>query len=172
MTPNEKGIAMKSKEISFSWKEFDDISELDQTDRELLNEAIEATSDAYAPYSGFQVGAAVLLENGQIIRGSNIENAAFPSGICAERNALSTCSSMYPGIIPTAMAIAAITSDEVIADNVSPCGNCRQFIAEEEYRHGKSIRIILGGSSKIRIIEKGGDLLPLQFNRDSLKVIP
>jgi cytidine deaminase len=163
---------MELKNISVSWIEYDDISELDPSDRELLSVAVESSSDAYAPYSGFRVGTAVRLDNGTVVIGTNIENTAFPSGICAERNALSTSASNYPGIRPTAIAIAARTIKGLTADPVSPCGNCRQVIAEEEFRYGKSIRIILGGRSKIRLIEKGGDLLPLQFSRNDLKIIP
>jgi cytidine deaminase len=110
------------------------------------------------------------LESGKIVIGSNVENAAFPSGICAERNALSTASSNHPGDKPESIAIAAFTSAGMTDDPVSPCGNCRQVIAEEEYKNSRSIRIILGGRKKIRIIEKGEDILPLQFNMNSLKV--
>jgi cytidine deaminase len=167
-----KSVIMESKNISVSWLEYGNISELDQSDRELLTAAREVSPDAYAPYSGFRVGAALRLENGVIVRGTNVENAAFPSGICAERNVLSTASSNNPGIRPVALAISARTSMGLTTNPVSPCGNCRQVIAEEEFRYGKSIRVILGGSSGVRIIEKGGDLLPLQFSRDDLKFIP
>jgi cytidine deaminase len=167
-----KIIIMESKNISVSWLEFGNISELDESDRELLTAAREVSNDAYAPYSGFKVGAAVRLETGIIVKGTNVENAAFPSGICAEKNVLSTSSANYPGVRPIALAISARTSRGLTAEPVSPCGNCRQVIAEEEFRYGKGIRIILGGNSRIRIMEKGGDLLPLQFSRDDLKVIP
>lgn len=155
--------------ISFTYKEFDKDEELDNSDRELLIAAKEAALHAYAPYSHFNVGAAVRLESGNVVLGTNVENAAFPSGICAERSALSNASCNFPDDNPVALAIAAITSEGLTADPVSPCGNCRQVIAEEESRSGKGIRIILGGKNKIRVIEKGGDLLPLQFNRKSLK---
>jgi cytidine deaminase len=163
---------MESKNITVSWLEFGNISDLDEADRELLAAAIEISNDAYAPYSGFRVGAALRLENGIIVKGTNVENAAFPSGICAERNVLSTSSANYPGIRPVAIAIAARTLSGVTNEPVSPCGNCRQVIAEEEYRYGKGMKIILGSRSGGRIIEKGEDLLPLQFNRDDLKIIP
>jgi cytidine deaminase len=161
---------IKTNNINFTYKEFDKPEELDPSDQELLNLAKEITLNAYAPYSGFKVGAAVRLESGKIVTGTNVENAAFPSGICAERTALSNASSNHPGDKPIALAIAAFSGDGHLAEPVSPCGNCRQVIAEEEYRNGRSIRIILGGRNKIRIIEKGGDLLPLQFNSDSLKI--
>ncbi|MCX6332834.1 MAG: cytidine deaminase [Bacteroidia bacterium] len=158
------------KNISFTYKEFDKDEELDPSDLELLSSARKVASNAYAPYSKFMVGAAVRLESGKIITGANVENVAFPSGICAERAALSNASSNYPGDRPIALAIAAYTEKEHSGEPISPCGSCRQVIAEEEYRNGKNIRIILGGKNKIRIIESVRDLLPLQFNGDSLKV--
>jgi cytidine deaminase len=160
------------KNISFTYKEFDKAEELDPPDLELLTFAKKAALNAYAPYSGFLVGAALRLESGKIVIGTNVENAAFPSGICAERTALSNASSNHPGDKPAALAIAAFSEKGHSAEPVSPCGNCRQVIAEEEYRNGKYIRVILGGKNKIRIIENGGDLLPLQFNSDSLKFNP
>lgn len=158
------------KNISFNYKELDTADELDPADRELLDFAKKIASNAYAPYSGFQVGAALRLESGKIVTGTNVENAAFPSGICAERAALANASSNYPGDKPVAMAITAFSGKDFSAEPVSPCGNCRQVIAEEEYRNGKPVRLILVGRKKIRVIENGGDLLPLQFNSDSLNV--
>jgi cytidine deaminase len=114
----------------------------------------------------------VLLESGIIVSGANIENAAFPSGICAERNALSNSASNYPSDKPVAIAVAAMNEEGLTTEPVPPCGNCRQVIAEEEFRNNKNIKVILSGGSKIQIIEKGGDLLPLQFNRNNLKIKP
>ncbi len=162
---------MTKKHISFSYSEYDNTEELDQNDKELLLAAGQASQNAYAPYSHFKVGAAVRLESGVVIIGSNVENAAFPSGICAERNALANASANNPGDKPVALAIMAATSSGLTEDTVSPCGNCRQVIAEEEMRNGNKIRLILGSSKKIRIIESAGDLLPLQFNRNDLGVI-
>jgi cytidine deaminase len=159
-------------DIIFKYKEFDKDEELDAADRELLNAAKETAINAYAPYSQFKVGAAVRLKSGKIVLGTNVENAAFPSGICAERSALSNASSNFPGDKPVALAIAALNESGLTTDPVSPCGNCRQVIVEEEYRNGNNIRIILKGKNKIRMIEKGGDLLPLQFNMKNLKVNP
>lgn len=163
---------IKTSNISFTYKEFDNPEEVNPADRELLLSAREAASNAYAPYSHFRVGAAVRLASGIIVLGTNVENAAFPSGICAERSALSNASSNHPEDKPVAMAIAAVTENGLTEDTVSPCGNCRQVIAEEEFRNGNNIRIILSSKKKIRVIEKGGDLLPLQFNKNSLKVTP
>lgn len=159
-------------DIIFSYREFDNDEELTPADRELLIAAKKTALNAYAPYSQFKVGAAVRLESGKIVLGTNVENAAFPSGICAERTALSNASSNYPGDKPVTLVIAAVNENGLTADPVSPCGNCRQVIVEEEYRNGNNIRIILFGKNKIRIIEKGGDLLPLQFNMKNLKVNP
>jgi len=158
--------------ISFTYKEFDNEEELDPSDLELLLSARTAAAKAYAPYSQFMVGAALRLESGKIITGTNVENAAFPSGICAERNAISNAASNYPGDKPVALAVAAYSEKEHSAEPVSPCGNCRQVIAEEEFRHKVKIKIILGGKRKIRIIKSAGDLLPLQFNGNSLMVTP
>ncbi|MCU0455343.1 MAG: cytidine deaminase [Bacteroidales bacterium] len=163
---------MKQNNISFSFKEFDKAEDLDAEDRELLAAAQKATANSYSPYSGFSVGAALRLESGRIVTGTNVENAAFPSGICAERNAISNAVSNHPGDKPVALAIAAFSGSSHTSEPVAPCGNCRQVIAEEENRNGISIRIILGGSSKIRIIGKGADLLPLQFNSESLRITP
>jgi cytidine deaminase len=162
----------RTNNITFSYTECDNIEELNAGDRELLISAREAAKNAYAPYSHFKVGAAVRLESGKIVPGTNVENAAFPSGICAERSALTNASSNHPGDIPVGLAVAATTDSGFTDDPVPPCGNCRQVIAEEESRNGRSIRIILGGMNKIQIIDKGEDLLPLTFNKNNLRVNP
>jgi len=163
---------IKTKNISVTYKESDNPDDLNIEDRELIESARTASLNAYAPYSGFKVGAAVRLESGKIILGTNVENAAFPSGICAERSALSNASSNYPGDKPVAIAIAA-RSEAGITDNpVPPCGNCRQVITEEESRNNNKIRIILSSKNKIQIIEGCKDLLPLQFNKNNLKINP
>lgn len=157
-----------TKEISFKYEEYDSADDLETSERELLQSAIEAADNAYAPYSGFKVGAALRLESGLIVKGTNVENAAFPSGICAERTALSSASSNYPANIPIALAVAALKETGLSDEPVSPCGNCRQVIAETETRNKRNIRIILGSKKTIRIIAKGGDMLPLQFSKDDL----
>jgi cytidine deaminase len=163
---------MTTRNVSVSWTEYNSLEELNLSDKELVVAAREAAHNAYAPYSKFKVGSAVRLESGIIVRGANVENAAFPSGMCAERNALSFSASNYPSDKPVAIAIAAFTEVGLTKEPVSPCGNCRQVIVEEEFRNRKSIRVILCGESRIQIIEKGGDLLPLQFNRNNLKIRP
>jgi cytidine deaminase len=116
------------------------------------------------------VGAAIRLESGRIVHGSNVENAAFPSGICAERTAVAGAVSNYPDDKPVAMAIAAMTDEGLTAECISPCGNCRQVIAEEEMRTGKQIRIILCGRNKVQVVNSISLLLPLGFNLNNLRV--
>ncbi|HOO99154.1 MAG TPA: cytidine deaminase [Bacteroidales bacterium] len=163
---------MHEKSISFKWEEYDSPDELEPDDKSLLELAGKAAMNAYAPYSGFRVGAALRLKSGTVVTGTNVENAAFPSGICAERNAIASASANHPGDRPVALAITAVSGGSITDEPVSPCGNCRQVIAEEEYRYGKSMRLILGARNNIRIIVNAGDLLPLQFNSDSLKITP
>jgi len=158
-----------TKNIIFSYKEYEGPEELETEDQELIIAAKGAAKMAYAPYSRFMVGAAIRLESGRIVHGSNVENAAFPSGICAERTAIAGAVSNFPHDKPVALAIAAMTEDGLTAESVSPCGNCRQVIAEEEARSGKQIRIILSGKNKIQVIDSIGPLLPLQFSGKSLR---
>ena len=159
----------KEKNISFSYREYDHSAHLKPEDQELITAAKEAALNAYAPYSGFRVGAAILLESGKTVRGSNVENAAFPSGICAERTALSYSVSNFPEDKAIAIAIAAMNDNGFTISPVSPCGNCRQMIVEEELRSGKGIRVLLYGEKKIQIIESASHLLPIQFNKETLK---
>jgi cytidine deaminase len=156
--------------ISFSYKEFEKPEELNNDDLELVFAARETAINAYAPYSKFRVGAAIRLESGTIVRGANVENAAFPSGICAERSALSNSVSNHHNDKPVAIAIAAMTEDGLTDEPVPPCGNCRQVIAEEEARTGNQIRIILSGKNKSFVLDSISSLLPLQFNIKNMKV--
>jgi cytidine deaminase len=160
---------IRTKKISFSYIEYENTEELGREDMELVKAARNSATNAYAPYSRFSVGAAVRLESGLIVCGANVENAAFPSGICAERSALSNSVSNHYNDKPVALAIASITDEGLSEDPPSPCGNCRQVIAEEEARTGKRIRIILSGKNVTRIIESVSDLLPMQFSRENLK---
>jgi cytidine deaminase len=160
----------KTNDITFSYTEYENPEELSPEDRELVNKAKEAAAKAYAPYSKFKVGAAVRLVSGRMVCGANVENAAFPSGICAERNALSYSIANFPDDKPEAIAISAYDEDGLTKDSVTPCGNCRQVIAEEEVRNGKNIRIILSGRDRTLVINNISSLLPLQFNIRNLKV--
>jgi len=133
-------------------------------EKQLIDCAKEACSRAYAPYSQFQVGAAVLLANGEIITGNNQENVAFPSGLCAERTALFYANSQYPEQAVKSLAIAAYTQGDFIDRPISPCGACRQVILETEIRFQNPVRIYLYGKTEIYIVEGISDLLPLAFN--------
>ena len=138
-------------------------NELNETDKNLVNCAKKATETAYAPYSKFHVGAAVLLENGEIVSGSNQENAAFPSGTCAERTTIFYAGARYPGVRFCSMAIAAFTDGEFIEEPISPCGACRQAILEYEKLGGLPIEILLAGREKVYKLQGIRSLLPLSF---------
>ena len=159
---------MKRINIVTEILETDNTKNLSIDDQELIEAALKAAASSWSPYSGFAVGAAVRLTDGRIVPGCNIENAAFPSGICAEHTALSSAAASFPGIAPSAIAITALKEGVQIPLPVSPCGKCRQIIAEEESRYNKPLRIIMAGSSKITIIGKGSDLLPLTFSHRDL----
>lgn len=140
------------------------IGELLAEDAILVEEARNATSLSYSPYSNFSVGAAVLLENGEIIKGANQENASYPVGICAERSVLSTAQNLYPNVPVIAISLAAKDSNGCFTKNyVTPCGMCRQVIAECEKRYQRHIRIIMASADKVIIADKINDLLPLAF---------
>ena len=162
---------MKSKiQIVSSSDVYSNDSELNNEDKLLLLHARKAVADAYAPYSNFQVGSAVLLENGEIIIGNNQENAAYPSGLCAERVAIYSAGARFPNVAVKAIAVSYKAPDASLTDPVTPCGACRQAIAEYENRHSKRIRLIMGGAEgKIYIAESIESLLPLMFNKKYLK---
>ena len=138
--------------------------ELNLEEKKLIDCAKDACSNAYAPYSQFHVGAAVLLSNGEIVTGSNQENVAFPSGLCAERTALFYANSQYPDQAVKTLAIAAYTQGDFIDRPISPCGACRQVILETEMRYKTPVRILLYGKSEIYRMEGINNLLPLAFN--------
>lgn len=137
--------------------------------KKLIEEAKLATQKAYAPYSGFHVGAAILLANGEIIIGNNQENAAYPSGLCAERVAIFTANAQYPDIAVEAIAIAAFHNGKFTDAPCCPCGSCRQVLLEIENKHNNSFRIIMYGENEIYEIESAKSLLPLSFGKDSLE---
>ena len=155
---------MTSKEIKIAYSEYEDIQQLDVMDRELAEAAIEATKGSYAPYSGFNVGAAVRLEDGEIIKGANQENAAYPSGICAERTALFYAGANRPDKAVISIAIVASQNGNLCNSPVTPCGSCRQVMAQTQLRSGVPMSIILVGASRIWRFEKVDDLLPLIFD--------
>lgn len=154
---------MNEKSIQIPITEFDSISELDQQDSILAQKAIEAAKNAYAPYSGFMVGAALRLVNGEIITGNNQENAAYPSGLCAERVAIFWAGSQYNDIPAQSMAIAAFKDGIMTEEPITPCGACRQVIAEYEHRFNTSYSLILLGAKRVFKLKKSTYLLPLGF---------
>lgn len=135
----------------------------------VVQSAIEASDYAYAPYSNFRVGAAVLLENGLIIKGNNQENAAYPSGLCAERVALFYANANYPDVPVKAIAITAFNVHGMISTPVAPCGSCRQVLLESETRYQQAIKIILIAKDTIVEFQSAADLLPNNFNASYLK---
>ena len=142
------------------------MDELSDAERHLVELAIEATSRSYAPYSHFNVGAAVLLANGQEIIGCNQENAAYPSGLCAERTALFSAGAQYPDVPVRMLAIAARgTNGELEEEPVGPCGSCRQVIIESETRANAPIRILLYGQKYVYVIDGIKELMPLTFSK-------
>lgn len=160
---------MKKEKFEFDYEAYDSIDELNKKDAWLLNEAREVTTQAYAPYSKFYVGAVAKLANGEIVAGSNQENASFPVGICAERVLLASISSLYPATPIETIAIS-YQSEEVKSDHpISPCGMCRQALQEFEGRMKNPVRLILGGmEGKVFIIKSAGLLLPLAFTSEEL----
>lgn len=138
--------------------------ELSETDARLAHLALEATKGAYAPYSHFSVGAAILLDNGQIVTGANQENAAFSSGTCAERSACFYAGAQYPNVPFSKIAIAARGTDGEILDTpISPCGACRQALMEYETMAGRPVPVLLVGREKVWEVPSVASTLPLTF---------
>ena len=134
-------------------------------DQKLLKKAKQALKKSYSPYSNFKVGAAILLNNGKMMSGSNQENASYPLCLCAELVTISAADSVYPKIPILAMAITAKSPTQTIIQPVAPCGACRQVIFETEMKHDTPMRILLQGEKgKVYIIEGAKDLLPLSFD--------
>lgn len=155
---------MTSKEIKIAYIEYESIDQLEAQDRKLAEAAIEATEGSYAPYSGFNVGAAVRLDNGEIIKGSNQENAAYPSGICAERTAMFYAAATYPENAIEAIAVTASQNGILCSNPATPCGACRQVMAQYQTKGGKPMAIILVGGKKIWKFDRVDDILPLIFD--------
>ena len=144
-------------------------NELSQADRELIEAAKEATRSSYSPYSEFKVGAALRLQNGVVITGSNQENASYPLGLCAERTAIFHAQHMYPDQPITALAIVAFNNGHFYPEPISPCGACRQVMLEVEDRYERPIRVLLHGTSGTHVVNTVKALLPFQFISESLK---
>jgi len=160
---------MKENKFEFQYEVYEDISQLTERDAWLLKEAKTVTDQAYAPYSNFHVGAVAMLENGEVVAGTNQENASYPVGICAERVLLGTVATVHPKVPISSIAIS-YNSEEVKSDHpIFPCGMCRQALLEYETRLKKPIRLILGGmEGKVYIIKTASLLLPFAFTRNEL----
>ncbi len=143
---------------------------LSPEDFDLIEQAKAATQTSYAPYSNFCVGAALRLENGVVVCGSNQENAAYPAGCCAERTAMFYANAQYPNTAPVTIAIAARRASEegFLTVPISPCGICRQALIEAETRYRQPIRVLLYGEDVIYELEKVSSLLPFQFDASAL----
>ena len=160
---------MKKVALTSDFIVYDNISELAKDDQQLMEQAIAARKKAYAPYSNFSVGAAVLLDNQQVILGSNQENAAYPSGLCAERVAIYSAGANYPDNTILKIAISASSLTKEIDKPVAPCGACRQSIAEYEVKQEQPITILfMGETGKVVQTESLKNLLPLGFDKSFL----
>lgn len=146
-----------------------DLEELNIADRELIEQAITATQGSYTPYSHFSVGAALRLEDGKIITGSNQENASYPLGLCAERTAIFHAQHMFPDKSITSIAVVAKSPSGFTHFPIPPCGACRQVMLEVENRYQRPIRILLYGQDGIHIVQSVKALLPFQFIGDCMK---
>ena len=160
---------MKKVELKTQITIFDSIEELPTIVKGLMNKAIEAKQNAYAPYSKFKVGAAMLLEDGTIIIGNNQENAAYPSGMCAERVAIWKVSSDFPNKKILKLAISASSSSQILKEPVAPCGACRQTLSEYEIKQKDKIEVyFMGEVGEIIKTESVLDLLPIAFDKTFL----
>jgi cytidine deaminase len=160
---------MKKLEIKTQITIFDSIDELPVSVKDLMDKAIEAKQKAYAPYSKFKVGAALLLENGKIITGNNQENAAYPSGMCAERVAIWKASSEFPDQKILKLAISASSSSQILSEPVAPCGGCRQTLSEYELRQKDKVEVyFMGEVGEVIKMNSLLDLLPIAFDKNFL----
>ena len=165
----EEKLSMVAARFEFAYEVYDDIGELPQADAALLTKAREVTRLAYAPYSNFFVGAAARLANGEIVTGTNQENASYPVGICAERVLLGNAATLFPGTAIDTLAISYDTRESKSDHPISPCGMCRQSLLEYESRTRGPIRLILAGQEgKIYIVKTVEYLLPFAFTGGEL----
>lgn len=153
-----------NKTLNIKYQEFASVSEMLPEDQSLVAAALEAQKGSYSPYSQFQVGAALRLANGLVVKGANQENAAYPSGLCAERTAMFWAGANYPDVPMDTLAIAGSDHGVLCESPASPCGACRQVMAEYQKKHGVPMKIILVGSKRIRKFACVDDLLPFIFD--------
>ena len=155
---------MEKKTLTIPYEEYASVEELPADDRALLEAAMEALNGSYAPYSHFNVGAAVRLADGTVVKGANQENAAYPSGLCAERTAMFAASAQHPGVAFESIALICSREGKLMPNPGSPCGACRQVMAQYERLAGKPLRIILGSGGPILAFTGVESLMPLIFN--------
>ena len=155
---------MEKKTLTIPYEEYASINELSAEDRALFEAAMEALNGSYAPYSHFNVGAAVRLEDGTVVKGANQENAAYPSGLCAERTAMFAASAQHPGVAFESIALICSREGKLMPNPASPCGACRQVMAQYEREAGRPMRIILGSGGPILAFTGVESLMPLIFN--------
>ena len=152
------------KTLTFDYEEFSSPAQMLPEDQELVAAALDAQKGSYSPYSQFQVGAALRLANGLVVKGANQENAAYPSGLCAERAAMFWAGANYPDVPMDTLAIAGSDHGVLCESPASPCGACRQVMAEYQKKHNRPMKIILVGSRRIRKFACVDDLLPFIFD--------
>ena len=140
------------------------MDQMEVMDRSLLEAAIDACEGSYAPFSHYHVGAAVMLSDGTVVKGANQENAAFPSGLCAERTALFAAHANYPQQAVRALAVTAARNGKMVPDPAWPCGACRQVLAESQKRAGAPVRVIVGGAERILVFDSVESVLPFIFD--------
>ena len=155
---------MTEKHIDIKFEEYTSLDELEEKDCELALAAIEAMRGSYAPYSHFNVGAAVRLGDGSIVKGANQENAAFPSGLCAERTALFAAGANYPAKDMISIALAGGVMGRLAKSPATPCGGCRQVMAQYQQKSGRPMSVIMIGEGQILKFHKVDDILPLIFD--------
>ncbi len=158
---------MRKRKLVIEYEDFASVEEMDPLDQELVAAAIEAQKGSYSPYSHFRVGAALRLENGLIIKGANQENNAYPAGLCAERTAMFAAGANYPDLAFDTLAIVGSDQNGICDNPATPCGECRQVMAEYQTKGGRPLKVILVGAKKIQKFSKVDDILPFIF--DSLK---
>jgi cytidine deaminase len=159
---------MIRKEIITAIEQLNSVSELQPDEQIMVEKAIDAAAKAYAPYSKFRVGACVLLANGLFFEGSNQENAAYPSGLCAERVAMFYANAQFPDVAVTKIAVVAFNGQGMLQNPISPCGSCRQVLLESEQRSGSPLKVILVGKPEVFVVNGAYQLLPLSFGKASL----
>lgn len=160
---------MKQKKLVLAWEEVQKLADLTAVEAELLTLATASLKNAYAPYSNFHVGAAILLESGEMFGGSNQENAAYPMCLCAERVALSVAASQHPNVVITTMAITVKAPNQIIGQPAMPCGSCRQALCEKEYQQKQAIRLVIRGEKgPIFCFKSAKDILPFSFDASFL----